>query len=188
MDAWLREAEEASQWVEDLESRINHTSLSVSVSVVNSARSKLLELGVKLDRLESLLRNPPTKPILTHEDLDFRWTMLSDIQLRTRTLARSLYALPCPNRPRNVSATGSKEYNVSPEFYDQDQLQTSYSQGQSELLKPLLQSDDANRSQVEVQPFSFMSRISLWKACFAIFMFVGLAALLFVVILLSTAI
>lgn len=63
MDAWLREAEEASQWLGDLETRLNYKN-SFSVNVVGSARSKLLELGVKLDRLESLLRNPPTKPIL----------------------------------------------------------------------------------------------------------------------------
>ncbi|XP_027352538.1 uncharacterized protein LOC113863234 isoform X1 [Abrus precatorius] len=98
MDAWLREAEEASQWVEDLESKALNS--SVSVSIIHSARSKLLELGAKLDRLESLLRNPPPKPILTDEDLDFRWTLFSDIQLRTRTLARSIYALPCPNPNR----------------------------------------------------------------------------------------
>ncbi|KAJ1385156.1 hypothetical protein SESBI_41941 [Sesbania bispinosa] len=186
MDAWLREAEEASQWVEDLETRLDHKN-NLNVSVDDSARSKLLQLGVRLDRLESLLLNPPTKPILTHEDLDFRWKMLSDIQQRTRTLARSLYALPFPNRPRNVSATGSKEYNINTDNHDQDLLKTSYSQGQSELLKPLL-SDDANRSQVLFQPISLMSRISLWKACSTIFLFLGLAALLFVVVLLCAAI
>ncbi|TKY61405.1 hypothetical protein E2542_SST11256 [Spatholobus suberectus] len=139
MDAWLREAEEASQWVEDLENRLNHNYPNLSVTLIHSARSKLLELGVKLDRLESLLRNPPTKPILTQEDLDFRWKMFSDIQLGTRTLAGSLYALPCPNRPGNVPDTGSKEYNVSTDYYDQDLLKTTSSQAQSELLKqPLM--------------------------------------------------
>lgn len=69
MDAWLKEAEEASQWVEDLERRLHHClnlgqSTSMGVTLVDSARSKLLQLGVKLDRLESLLRNPPPKPIL----------------------------------------------------------------------------------------------------------------------------
>ncbi|KAK7337892.1 hypothetical protein VNO77_18482 [Canavalia gladiata] len=119
MDAWLREAEEASQWVEEMENIMNHNNLNFSVSIVHSSRSKLLELGVKLDRLESLLRNPPPKPILTDEDLDFRWKMFSDIQLRTRTLARSLYALPLPNRPRNASHTAGKEYDVSLGYYDQ---------------------------------------------------------------------
>ncbi|KAK7284268.1 hypothetical protein RJT34_19012 [Clitoria ternatea] len=179
MDAWLREAEEASRWVEDLENRISHKNFNFSVT--NSARSKLLDLGVKLDRLESLLRNPPTKPILSNEDLDFRWKLFSDIQLRTRTLARSLYALPCPTRPRNVSDAGSIEYNVSNDYNDdQDLLKRMYSQGQSELAKQPLLSDDENRTQI--QPYSFMSGISLWKACTFLF-FLGLVALLVILLL-----
>ena len=63
VDAWIREAEEASQWVENLERRINNNNLE-QFSTVESARSRLTELGVKLDRLESLLRNPPAKPVL----------------------------------------------------------------------------------------------------------------------------
>lgn len=34
----------------------------------------------------------------TDEELKFRWKMLSDIQLRTREVALSLYAFPSPNR------------------------------------------------------------------------------------------
>ncbi|KAK7258722.1 hypothetical protein RIF29_24304 [Crotalaria pallida] len=195
MDAWLREAEEASQWVEDLESRLNHknlnisqTSTSSSVNVLGSAGSKLLELGVKLDRLESLLRNPPTKPILytTDEDVDFRWKMLSDIQLRTRTLARSICAQPSsPNRPSIVRATGIREHNVSNDYHDRDVEKISYSQDHSDMLKPLL-SEDASRNQFQIQSFSFMSMI--WKACSALLLFLGVSALVFLVVLIFTAI
>ncbi|KAK7317348.1 hypothetical protein RJT34_01492 [Clitoria ternatea] len=166
MDAWLREAEEALWWMEDLESRICHKNFNFSVT--NSARSKVLDLDVKLDRLESLLCNPPPNPSY----LDFRWKLFSDIQLRTRTLARSLYALPCPTRPRNVSDAGSIEYNVNNDYNDDQDtiyyfipqfsketcpsygftlfanlLKSMYSQGQSELAKQPLLSDDENRTQ-----------------------------------------
>lgn len=62
-DAWIREAEEASSLVEDLEAKTKNKHPD-QLSLREIARSKLLELGVKLDRLESLLHNPPSKPIL----------------------------------------------------------------------------------------------------------------------------
>lgn len=153
IDAWIREAQEGSQWLEDLESRINHKRL-IHSSSLNSARSMLLKLGAKLDRLESLLHNLPTKPILyilplnssflfldklikfcshfvscsllswatevdelvigeerscwdsnaylqlifrTDEDVEYRWKMLKDIQLRTKALVSTISAVPSPN-------------------------------------------------------------------------------------------
>ncbi|XP_027352539.1 uncharacterized protein LOC113863234 isoform X2 [Abrus precatorius] len=124
---------------------------------------------------------------------------------------QTVFALLLLFRPRNVSATGSKEFNVRIDYYDQGivyyinscnnfgegntsvvwiypfyLLQTSYSQGQSELPKPLL-SDEANRIQ-QVQPLSFISKISLWKACSTILFFLGLAALISFVVLLCAAI
>ncbi|XP_024040870.1 uncharacterized protein LOC18041235 isoform X3 [Citrus clementina] len=67
VDAWLREAQEAEKLVEEIDGRVKNKSQeqqqqSLSDDII--ARSKLLEVGVKLDRLESLLRNPPSKPIL----------------------------------------------------------------------------------------------------------------------------
>lgn len=59
VDAWIREAQEVSRLVEDIESKINN-----GHRLRDSAQSTLLEVGVKLDRLESLLHNPPSKPIL----------------------------------------------------------------------------------------------------------------------------
>lgn len=70
IDTWLIEAHEAVKLVEEVETRVNskniivqqdHLRLSVGDDI---ARSKLLEAGIKLDRLESLLHNPPAKPIL----------------------------------------------------------------------------------------------------------------------------
>lgn len=65
IDAWIREAEEASRLVEDLEIKFkNNNSEQWIHRDSSSVLSKLLEIGGKLDRLESLLRNPPSKPIL----------------------------------------------------------------------------------------------------------------------------
>eukprot|EP01018_Ginkgo_biloba_P031632 Gb_29012 [translate_table: standard] len=68
-DAWLCEAEEANQLAEDIESRIRERDSVMAVGgdpyhIVSEARRKLMVLGTKLDRLESLLQNPPAKPIL----------------------------------------------------------------------------------------------------------------------------
>ena len=64
MDAWMREAQEATELVEDVESRIKNRDLAGENRLRDFARSKLIEAGVKLDRLESLLHNPPSKPAL----------------------------------------------------------------------------------------------------------------------------
>ncbi|MED6110664.1 hypothetical protein PIB30_044946 [Stylosanthes scabra] len=158
-DAWLTEAQEATNSLQDLETKLN-----LNFNLSTTAESMLLDIGVKLDRLESLLLNPPTRPILTNEDLDFRWKMLSDIKLRTRTLARSVSAsLPCPNRPSNVAAIGSND-NIG-----------HYNQRFDENCK-------LQRS-VRVDETSSVMR----KPC-SIFMFLGLAALLFLVVLLCTTI
>ncbi|KAH8491077.1 hypothetical protein H0E87_023276, partial [Populus deltoides] len=64
MDAWIREAQEATKLVEDIESRIKNKDLAEENRFRDIAQSKLIEAGVKLDRLESLLHNPPSKPAL----------------------------------------------------------------------------------------------------------------------------
>ena len=63
IDAWIKEAEEALKLVEGLENTIKNRNPE-HFSLRSTANSKLLELGVKLDRLESLLHNPPSKPNL----------------------------------------------------------------------------------------------------------------------------
>lgn len=64
MDAWIREAQETTKLVEDIESRIKNKDLAEENRLRDIAQSKLIEAGVKLDRLESLLHNPPSKPAL----------------------------------------------------------------------------------------------------------------------------
>lgn len=68
IDAWIREAQEALKLVEDIETRVKNNNLKQEENQLrlrdDIARSKLFEVGVKLDRLESLLHNPPSKPIL----------------------------------------------------------------------------------------------------------------------------
>ncbi|KAI9186741.1 hypothetical protein LWI28_020400 [Acer negundo] len=98
IDAWMREAQEAVKLVEDIETRVKSKNNIVEVAT----KSKLLEVGVKLDRLESLLHKsqPPFKThfVLHNVDREHRWKMLSDTKLRTKALVLSLYAMPSLNR------------------------------------------------------------------------------------------
>ncbi|KAM4119451.1 hypothetical protein ACJW30_03G060500 [Castanea mollissima] len=139
IDAWIKEAEEALKLVEGLENTIKNRNPE-HFSLRSTAKSKLLELGVKLDRLESLLHNPPSKPNLTDEDLKFRWKMLSDIQLRTREVALSLYAFPSPNRSGGLptAVADAKEKSAAIKSCCQDQMKASSSKENSELLEPLV--------------------------------------------------
>ncbi|TYJ26900.1 hypothetical protein E1A91_A07G151600v1 [Gossypium mustelinum] len=67
-DAWIREAEEALKLVEDIENRVNNNDPSLqdhgNCVIDIAARSKLLDVGMKIDRLEALIRNLPSKLIL----------------------------------------------------------------------------------------------------------------------------
>ncbi|XP_050274983.1 uncharacterized protein LOC126717356 isoform X3 [Quercus robur] len=148
IDAWIKEAEEALKLVEGLENTIKNRNPE-HFSLISNANSKLLELGVKLDRLESLLHNPPSKPNFnlflqciyrTDEELKFRWKMLSDIQLRTREVALSLYAFPSPNRSGGLPAADAdaKENSTAIKSCCQDQMKVSSSEEDSELLEPLV--------------------------------------------------
>ncbi|ONI04800.1 hypothetical protein PRUPE_6G340300 [Prunus persica] len=167
-DAWIIEAEEASSLVEDLEAKTKNK-YPGQLSLREIARSKLLELGVKLDRLESLLHNPPSKPILTKEDVDFRWKMLSDIQLRTRTLALSFFVLE-----RSESLPATKEDNKNANRCDQDEVKLSFSKDDQELLKPLV-----------IKPSNSYIPMSLrWKTCWGISVVLGVTACLFILIFL----
>ncbi|KAM4119452.1 hypothetical protein ACJW30_03G060500 [Castanea mollissima] len=182
IDAWIKEAEEALKLVEGLENTIKNRNPE-HFSLRSTAKSKLLELGVKLDRLESLLHNPPSKPNLTDEDLKFRWKMLSDIQLRTREVALSLYAFPSPNRSGGLptAVADAKEKSAAIKSCCQDQMKASSSKENSELLEPLV-SDDATQSHSQFGSHRPMSL--LWKACWTIIVFLVVAALLFIFVLL----
>ncbi|TYJ24053.1 hypothetical protein E1A91_A08G234600v1 [Gossypium mustelinum] len=133
-DAWLREAEEALKLVEDIENRVNNKNPSLqnhgNCVIDIAARSKLLDVGIKIDRLESLLRNPPSKPILTNEDIDYRWKMLSDMQLRIKALALRLYALPTSSRPGN---------SIHGNHNDMNKIITDNIQGRTDLYSECLE-------------------------------------------------
>ncbi|KAK9139843.1 hypothetical protein Scep_009524 [Stephania cephalantha] len=83
-DAWIREAEEASRLLQQMESKLNNHHNHESI------QRKLFELEPKIGRLESLLRNPPAIPILSYQDLEQRQKMLTEIQLLTRAVALRL--------------------------------------------------------------------------------------------------
>ncbi|XVF31186.1 hypothetical protein REPUB_Repub16aG0123800 [Reevesia pubescens] len=193
-DAWIREAQEASKLVEDIETRVinsnNPTLKPQEKRVVDiTACSKLLEAGIKLDRLESLLRNPPSKPILTNEDLDYRWKMLSDMQLRTKALALSLYALPTSSRPGYLNPGDTKATNRTVNDYEQDQTKTVSSKDDPELFRLLISNDAMMQSQVQMKQCGTSTSLSFLRKVFWIFGAVlGLAALIFILVLVCAVI
>ncbi|GKV27363.1 hypothetical protein SLEP1_g36539 [Rubroshorea leprosula] len=82
VDAWMREAQEALKLVEDVETRVKNKNPhqeeeeeDENLRLTEIARSKLFEVGVKVDRLESLLRNPPSKPIFAFAELMKIWNI-----------------------------------------------------------------------------------------------------------------
>ncbi|OMO55419.1 hypothetical protein CCACVL1_27252 [Corchorus capsularis] len=203
-DAWIREAQEASKLVEDIENRVISQKQSnlkqQEKRVVDNivARSKLLEAGIKLDRLESLLRNPPSKPILTNEDLDYRWKMLLDMQQRSKSLVLSLFALPTSSRPESLTPENTKEkYKIVDEYdYEQggilqskSQTKTSLSKDDTELFRPLISNDVMLESKVQMKTCGTSTSQSLLQKVFWIFGAVlGLAALIFILILICAVI
>lgn len=66
-DSWLKEFEEAMRLADDILARINERNMMLAsgndpTRLVSATRRKITMLGTKLDRLESLLQNPPIKP------------------------------------------------------------------------------------------------------------------------------
>ncbi|KAJ6434285.1 hypothetical protein OIU84_017897 [Salix udensis] len=166
------EAQEATELVEDTERRIKNRDLAGENRLGDFARSKLIEAGVKLDRLESLLHNPPSKPALTKEDLEFRWKMLLDLQLRTRTLALCLYA----------STKRAGGFLVS-ETSGTNQKRKLLSKFDPELLT-LLIPEDTTQDQVQFKKSgSLISTTLIRKVCWTFCLILGAAALLFVLVI-----
>ncbi|XP_042486667.1 uncharacterized protein LOC122066906 isoform X2 [Macadamia integrifolia] len=186
-DAWIREAQEASRLIEEMESRIKDQNPGKSVR--DSARRKLLELGPKLDRLESLLHNPPAKPILTDQDLDMRQNMLSDLQLRTREIALSLYRLKVPISPGSLPAKAIEEPSKMISSNGQDDTKSTFCTQEHELLVSVLQKDDATRSQLQRrQTVSLGWKRWIWNVCWIIFLVLAAAALVLVLVLVCAVI
>ncbi|XP_043690690.1 uncharacterized protein LOC122641497 [Telopea speciosissima] len=175
-DAWIREAQEASRLIEEMESRIKDQNPGQSIR--DSARRKLLELGPKLDRLESLLHNPPAKPILTDQDLDLRRNMLSDLQLRTREIALSLYRLQVTTSPGSLPIKAIEDPAKMISSYGQDYTKTTFSKQEHELLVSL-----ARR-----QTISLGWKRWIWNVCRVIFLVLAAAALLLVLVIVCAAI
>ncbi|KAF9670075.1 hypothetical protein SADUNF_Sadunf13G0030800 [Salix dunnii] len=201
MDAWMREAQEATELVEDVESRIKNRDLDGENRLRDFARSKLIEAGVKLDRLESLLHNPPSKPALTKEDLEFRWKMLSDLQLRTRALALCLYASTKRAGGSLVSetsgtsrATSSLDQGTTLKFNPTypcctaDQKRKLLSKFDPELLTLLIPEDTAQDQVQFKKSGSFISSSLIKKMCWTFCLILGAAALLFVLVIICAVI
>ncbi|KAK8605197.1 hypothetical protein V6N13_082648 [Hibiscus sabdariffa] len=192
-DAWIREAEEALKLVEDIENRVNNKNTSLkhheNCVIDIAARSKLLESGIKVDRLESLLKNPPSKPILTDEDVDYRWKMLSDMRIRTKALALSLYALPTSSRPGSLTRGNDHETKKTISDCVQDRTKTFPSEEERDLFRPLIANDVSMPSQVQTKQCCTSASLSLLKKVFWIFgAILGLAALIFVLIVICVVI
>lgn len=186
MDAWIREAQEATKLVEDIESRIKNKDLAGENRLRDIAQSKLIEAGVKLDRLESLLHNPPSKPALTIEDSEFRWKMISDLQLRTRALALRLYTSTKRAGGFLVSTTTGTSRTTN--SLDQDQKRKLHSKFDPELLT-LLTSEDTTQDQVQFKNSgSFISTSLIKKVCWTFCLILGAAALLFVLVIICAVI
>ncbi|OAY44170.1 uncharacterized protein LOC110620430 [Manihot esculenta] len=188
VDAWIREAQEVSVLVEDIENRIKNKDLAQGHRLRDNAQSKLLEVGVKLDRLESLLHNPPSKPILTKDDMKFRWEMLADFRLRTRVLVVSLYTSPSSKRAGRVTVSNAKETCKLTESGHQDHMMPFLSEDDPEMLKPLI-SEDASQSHMQMKRSGSCIPMSLLKkVCWIICLIIGAAALLFLLFIFCAAI
>ncbi|GLJ05354.1 hypothetical protein SUGI_0016720 [Cryptomeria japonica] len=64
-DSWMWEAGEASKLADEIDCMMAMAAgADTSYHVLTEARRKLMVVGTQLDRLESLVHNPPSKPIL----------------------------------------------------------------------------------------------------------------------------
>jgi hypothetical protein len=69
MDSWLKEFQEALQLADDIEAGVQERNKlpahsSEGTRIVSASRRKLTRFNTKLDRLESLLQNPPLRTSL----------------------------------------------------------------------------------------------------------------------------
>ncbi|RVW74004.1 hypothetical protein CK203_055848 [Vitis vinifera] len=147
----------------------------------------------------------------TDRDLDFRWKMLSNIQLRTRVVFQSLYALPSKERygychlifplrrqlshyrivytlkhdlcgSGNLATGDAKETSAT----DIDHTKVTFSQEDLELLMPLI-TDDATRSQLQITlSNSFASQNLHWRICRVILVILGGGAVFLLVLVIIT--
>ncbi|XP_050221143.1 uncharacterized protein LOC126671417 [Mercurialis annua] len=184
IDSWIREAQEMSKLVEDIEIKIKNKDLEQehTTRLKDNAKSKVFEVGIKLDRLESLLLNPPSKPILTIDDLEFRWNMISDFRLRTRALAASLYTLSSTKRERSL-AVGSNQIDILTNSDDRDDIKSSFSKDHPDMFEPLISQDSAQTRMQMKQSGSFtLMSILRTLVCTICWILVAAALLLLLII------
>ncbi|KAJ0975699.1 hypothetical protein J5N97_017664 [Dioscorea zingiberensis] len=95
VDSWMKEFNEASKLADDVSSMISErTSLPPSGPETqrhtSTIRRKITILGTRLDTLESLLANLPTKRVITEKELQKRESMLSTLRSKTKQMASTL--------------------------------------------------------------------------------------------------
>ncbi|KAG6558257.1 hypothetical protein Mapa_000007 [Marchantia paleacea] len=115
-DSWLKEFEEAMRLADDILARINERNMMLAsgndpTRLVSATRRKITMLGTKLDRLESLLQNPPIKPSIEKE-MYRRQDMLLGIRFRTKQMAAALSTSQPSNR---ATLMGNDSRSAPPE-------------------------------------------------------------------------
>ncbi|MCO5589419.1 hypothetical protein L7F22_043386 [Adiantum nelumboides] len=122
-DTWLKEYEEAIKLADDINGRLREREILVSSggdpsNLITSTRRKITELGTCLDRLESLLQNPPEKPRLNQEELYRRQDMLLGIRFKTKQMASSFSTSPSNRAALASFGEGRPKKSVEPDIPD----------------------------------------------------------------------
>ncbi|KAM0950696.1 putative target SNARE coiled-coil domain-containing protein [Dioscorea sansibarensis] len=95
MDSWMKESNEASKLADDISTMISERkSLPPSGPEIqhhtSAIRRKLTILGTRLDTLDSLLSDLPTKRAITEKELHKREDLLSNLRSKTKQMASTL--------------------------------------------------------------------------------------------------
>jgi SYP5 family syntaxin len=103
MDSWLKEFQEALQLADDIEAGVQERNKlpahsSEGTRIVSASRRKLTRFNTKLDRLESLLQNPPLRTSLNEKELYRRQDMLLTIRFKSKQMAASVSSSQAANR------------------------------------------------------------------------------------------
>ncbi|KAI5057765.1 hypothetical protein GOP47_0027780 [Adiantum capillus-veneris] len=118
-DTWLKEFEEAMKLADDISGRLRERENIVSSGgdpshLISSTRRKITDLGTCLDRLESLLQNPPEKPRLNQEEVYRRQDMLLGIRFKTKQMASSFSTSPSNRAALSSFGEGTLKKSLEP--------------------------------------------------------------------------
>ncbi|XP_057812599.1 uncharacterized protein LOC131026687 isoform X2 [Cryptomeria japonica] len=186
-DAWMREAGEAKQLVDEIESHIRErdsvmaAGADPSYHVLTAARRKLMVVGTKLDRLESLIHNPPTKPIL------------SSVQDAKANLQLEKEKVTCPNNSNLSYFQGQNVKDKEPLCSETDKKHMVISvEEESNLQIPLLESVDkdgnSNQSSQGVHKSFLLGSRCSEKCQLMINLFLLIVAIVIIVFIIVAAI